>query len=172
MPKLNLGCGNDIRPGWINLDRKGLPGVNVVHDLETLPLPFPADTFDYILCQDVLEHVDCVALLREILRIMRDASILHIRVPHFTCAHAYGDPTHKNFFTSDTFGFFVTAGSNRDYYFDFAFSRMANLRIHFGPKAFRPIEYAVNLNRKMQRFYEASPLRIFPASNLEVDLIK
>ncbi len=93
MPKLNLGCGNEIRPGWINLDRKGLPGVDVVHDLETLPLPFPADTFDYILCQDVLEHVNCVALLREILRIMRDEGILHIRVPHFTCTHAYGDPT-------------------------------------------------------------------------------
>ena len=56
--KLNLGCGNDIRDGWINLDSAKLPGVNIVHDLEDLPLPFGDENFDYVLCQDVLEHVN------------------------------------------------------------------------------------------------------------------
>jgi SAM-dependent methyltransferase len=171
MQRLNLGCGTDIRSGWVNLDRSALPGVDVAHDIEQLPLPFSDDSFDYVLCQDVLEHVDCPALLSDIWRILRPGGTVHIRVPHFTSAQAYGDPTHKKFFTSETFDFFVT-DSPRSYYFDFSYARIEGVRIYFGPRAFRPIEWFVNLNRKIQRFYEGSPLRIFPASNVEVDLIK
>jgi SAM-dependent methyltransferase len=171
MKKLNLGSGPDIRVGWVNLDRLALPGVDVVHDIEHLPLPFPNDAFDYVLCQDVLEHVDYIPLLRDIWRIMRTGGTLHIRVPHFTSCNAYGDPTHKRFFNSDTFSFFV-AGNDRSYYFDFSFARMDALRIQFGPRAYLPVKWLVNRNRRTQTFYEASPLRIFPASNIEVDLIK
>ena len=171
MKRLNLGSGTDIRTDWVNLDRSALPGVNVVHDIEELPLPFPSDLFDYVLCQDVLEHVDYIPLLRDICRILRTGGTLHIRVPHFTCAHAYGDPTHKRLFSSDTFYFFV-AGNNRSYYFDFSFARIEALRICFGPRAYLPIQWFVNLSRRTQIFYEASPLRIFPASNVEVDLVK
>jgi hypothetical protein len=31
--RLNLGCGRDVRPNWVNLDRVSLPGVDVVHDI-------------------------------------------------------------------------------------------------------------------------------------------
>jgi len=34
MKKLNLGCGNDIRQGYINLDVAKLDGVDVVWDYE------------------------------------------------------------------------------------------------------------------------------------------
>ena len=170
--RLNLGCGADIRAGWINLDRAALPGVDVVHDIEQLPLPFPNNSFDYVLCQDILEHTDYIPLLRDIWRIMRPAGTLHIRVPHFTSSHAYGDPTHKRFFSSDNFYFFVASNTNRPYYFDFSFARIENLRIHFGPRAYQPIGWFVNRSRKMQTFYESSPLRSFPASNVEVDLVK
>ena len=55
-----------------------------MHDIEQIPLPFPDESFDYILCQDVLEHIDYVPLLRDIRRIMRTGASHHIRVPHFT----------------------------------------------------------------------------------------
>jgi SAM-dependent methyltransferase len=169
---LNLGAGTDIRPGWVNVDRSALSGVDVVHNMEQLPLPFPNESFDYVLCQDVLEHIDyIIPLLGDIWRIMRSGATLHIRVPHFTSSNAYGDPTHKRFFSADTFGFFV-ADNNRSYYFDFSFSRMEALHIHFGPRAYLLLEWFVNLSRKTQIIYEASPLRIFPASNVEVDLVK
>jgi SAM-dependent methyltransferase len=168
--KLNLGCGLDIKNGWINVDRVALPGVDVVHDLELLPLPFPDDHFEYILCQDVLEHLDFVNVLRDVRRILKTGGTVHIRVPHFTSPNAYSDPTHKKLFTSDTFRFFVPG--KRSYYFDFLFCRSQNLRIEFGPKAFKPISWMVNRSDRMQQFYEASPLRIFPAANIELDLIK
>ena len=36
--KLHLGCGHDIKPGWINHDLLDLPGVDIVHDLNELGL--------------------------------------------------------------------------------------------------------------------------------------
>jgi len=58
MKKPNIGCGRDIRKGWINVDKFDLPGVDVVHDIESLPLPFGEGGIEVVLCRDVLEHVD------------------------------------------------------------------------------------------------------------------
>src|ERR1700722_966941 len=131
MEALNLGCGDDIRTGWVNLDCAALPGVDIVHDLNDLPLPIDDATFYYVLCQDVLEHVEYPKLLREIWRILKPGGTVHIRVPHFTSPHAYTDPTHKNLFALDTFAFFVNSDNARNYYYDFSFAQMKNLSIRF-----------------------------------------
>lgn len=68
-PRLNLGCGTDIRRGFVNLDHCDLPGVDVVHDLQKLPLPFEDSSFELIICRDILEHLDYIPLLEEIHRI-------------------------------------------------------------------------------------------------------
>ena len=66
--RLNVGCGTDVRPDWVNLDIAPLPGVDVVHDLNDLPLPFEDERFAEIECRDVLEHLDYTRLLRELHR--------------------------------------------------------------------------------------------------------
>ena len=35
--KLNLGCGLDIKKGYINLDKSKLKGVDVAHDSDKYP---------------------------------------------------------------------------------------------------------------------------------------
>jgi hypothetical protein len=35
--KLNLGCGPDIREGYINIDVRELPGVDVCMDISDYP---------------------------------------------------------------------------------------------------------------------------------------
>ncbi|HCD53350.1 MAG TPA: hypothetical protein DEQ34_12945, partial [Balneolaceae bacterium] len=96
--KLNLGCGNDIREGWVNLDIAPLPGVDVVHNLEELPLPFEDEEFDHIRAQDILEHLEYIPLLKEIHRILKPGGTISIRVPHFTSRYNFNDPTHKKMF--------------------------------------------------------------------------
>jgi SAM-dependent methyltransferase len=174
--KLNLGCGTDIRPGFVNLDSAALPGVDVVHDLRELPLPFGDEEFDEVICQDVLEHLDYAPLLGEIHRVMQPGGRVWIRSPHFTSRAVYLDPTHRTAFSIDTLRFFVS-GSGRDYYFPFHFSRVESARITFHRYRGMPWNYAVealvNRSRAAQAYFEGSFLgRLFPASNVEVTLVK
>lgn len=174
MNKLNLGCGTDIRRGWTNVDAVSLPGVDVVHDLTYLPLPFPSASCDEIVCQDVLEHLDYIPLLREAHRLLVVGGKLHVRVPHFTSIYAFGDPTHRHFFAVETLKFFVK-DHERDYYFDFAFSEIT-VRLLFSKRVGRFWNYLVepfaNFNSRTAHFYEDTPLRIFPALNIGATLVK
>jgi ubiquinone/menaquinone biosynthesis C-methylase UbiE len=176
--KLNLGCGTDIRSGYINLDSAALPGVDVVHDLDNLPLPFADAQFDEVLCMDVLEHIELIPVLRELHRVTAPGGRVHIRSPHFTSRNFYVDPTHRKAFSIDTLRFFVrNGGTEREYYFDFAFSAEARAVITFMEKPSQPwgklISRLVNRSPRHQRYYESTGLsRLFPAFNVETTLIR
>lgn len=90
--RLNLGCGGDVREGWVNVDRFSGPGV-VRAELEDLP--FPDGAADEVLASHVLEHVvDFAKAWREIHRVLRVGGVLEARVP-------YGfntDPFHIRYF--------------------------------------------------------------------------
>jgi len=174
---LNLGCGTDVRPGWVNLDAASLPGVDVVHDLNRMPLPFDDGAFSLIHAKDVLEHVNYVEVLRELHRILASGGILKIQVPHFTSADNYIDPTHIRQFSIRTFDFFVANHPEaRPYYFDFAFAAIERRRINFfcGPLVWDYlVEPLVNLHFKIQKYYELTFLsRLFPAQNVEIVMRK
>jgi SAM-dependent methyltransferase len=174
---LNLGCGTDIREGWVNLDRARLPGVDVVHDLSCLPLPFADGEFTEICAKDVLEHLDYIPLLQELHRVLQVGGSLDVQVPHFTSAGNFIDPTHKRQFSIRTFEFFVAGGEYaRDYYFDFQFARLDHRRLTFlgGPLIWNKlISPLVNGHPKMQQYYELTFLsRLFPAENIVVRLVK
>ena len=179
--KLNLGCGTDIKPDWVNLDSSHLPGVDIVHDIAALPLPFPDGQFEEILCRDILEHLDYAPVLRDIHRIMAPGGLLRIRVPHFTSKHNFIDPTHKRLFSVNTFDFFVKNSAlkrERAYYFDFAFERVSSRRITFEHSSRiyaynRIVEWLANLSPRSQEIYESTaPSRLFPAYNIEITLVK
>jgi len=177
--RLNLGCGTDVRPGFVNLDVAPLPGVDVVHDLDVLPLPFEDEAFDEIVCQDVLEHVDLVGVLRECHRMLRDGGALHVQSPHFTSAAVHVDPTHRRGFSIETLQFFAASGrfGRRDYYFDFRFARLTAARITFHRYRWQPWNYVVeplvNRSAGMQRYYEETFLsRLLPAANVVATLVK
>jgi SAM-dependent methyltransferase len=181
--KLNLGCGKDIREGWVNLDISPIPGVDIVHNIEKLPLPFPDNSFDEILCHDILEHIHYIPVLRDIYRILAPGGILQVRIPHFTSKNNAVDPTHIRTFSVETLDFFVVDTYTRKraghYMFDFAFSRAArgpyvdferSTRLYWYN---RFIEKWVNKSRRRQRIYESTVLsRLFPAQNILITLVK
>ncbi len=73
--RLNLGCGSDIRPGYVNVDFRQLPGVDRIVDLSVFPWPFEDESADEILMLDFLEHFpysQTRRILLECHRVLRD----------------------------------------------------------------------------------------------------
>ena len=105
--KLNLGCGTDIRPDYVNLDSVVLKGVDMVHNLDSFPYPFEDNTFDEIVAINVLEHLpDTIKVMEELWRICRNGAKVIIRVPYWNSVDFVTDPTHRTFFSEYTFEFF------------------------------------------------------------------
>lgn len=170
--KLNVGCGLDVREGYVNLDYFKFKGVDVVHDINKFPLPFRDNSFAYVLLSHVLEHVeDPVATMKEIWRISKPGAVIEIGVPYFSGLNAVGDPTHKHFFAAKTFDFFEKKrlgdksyfAESSDFDFEIAYRRIVYSE-NFVLKIFNPL---INLNQKI---YERFFAYIFPAQTLEVKL--
>ena len=114
--KLHLGCGATILPGYVNLDKTKLPGVDVVHDLEKFPYPFKENSFDEILAKHVFAFFpDLLKVMEELHRIMKPNGVLKVVVPYYNSRAAHQDPLTKRFFTLDTFDYF-TQNSLYHYY--------------------------------------------------------
>lgn len=82
--KLNLGCGDDVRPDYLNIDfRKTHPNVIEV-DLSTYPWPFADRSAKEILMLDFLEHfpyANTAFILLECYRVLQDDGEVVIQVP-------------------------------------------------------------------------------------------
>jgi len=53
--RLNLGCGPNADPNYLNVDVRKFEGVDIVSDLRELK--FPSESFTEIMVKDVIEHV-------------------------------------------------------------------------------------------------------------------
>ena len=104
---LDLGCGKKKRPGSIGVDFSDRHDADIIHDLNVFPYPFPDNEFDEIYLDNVLEHLDNpIRVMEEIHRIGKTGSIVKIIVPYFRSLWACIDPTHKVFFTVNSFAYF------------------------------------------------------------------
>jgi predicted SAM-dependent methyltransferase len=84
MNGLNLGCGADVREGWVNVDIDARHDPDLVHDLEATPWPLPSGTFDRVLMDNVIEHLDPPRrpdILAECHRVLRPMGDLIMRWP-------------------------------------------------------------------------------------------
>jgi SAM-dependent methyltransferase len=98
---LDIGCGAAKVPGAIGLDLSPDTGADIVHDLDVFPYPVDDSSFDQILLQDVIEHVsEPIRVFEELHRIARPRARIQLRTPHFSSVLAYGDPTHRHYFSA------------------------------------------------------------------------
>lgn len=111
-PRVNLGCGNDVREGWVNVDKhhpEGLgegvlirePGeglspsaqgyaVLVPSRILTYLTSLEADRVGGVLLDNVLEHIERpLIVLREVARVCRPGARVVVRVPHHRAPGAY-----------------------------------------------------------------------------------
>ncbi len=98
---LDVGCGSSKLPGAVGLDISADTAADIVHDLDSVPYPIEDGSFDQILLQDVLEHVaEPIRVFEELHRIARPGARIQLRTPHFSSVLAYGDPTHRHYFST------------------------------------------------------------------------
>ena len=99
--RLNLGCGRDIKPGWVNVDVYG--DADVKHDLGVMPWPFDDNSTCDVMLHNVMEHLpDTCAVMRELYRICVNDAVIRIAVPHPLNDDFVSDPTHVSRITGRT----------------------------------------------------------------------
>ena len=83
--RLNLGCGSDIRDGYVNVDK--FPSSPDVVQAEFPVLPFAEGYADEVILSHVLEHfgyADGLTLCQEMVRVLKPAGMAFVEVPDIT----------------------------------------------------------------------------------------
>ncbi len=98
MLKFNMGCGQNRRPGYINVDAAAACGPDEVCDLEQTPWPWPDNCAEEVRFVHSLEHMGAdtksfLAIMTELYRICAPGAAVVIHAP---------DPRHRNFINDPT----------------------------------------------------------------------
>ena len=114
--KLNLGCSDDHRPGYVNVDIA--PPADQIVDLRE-SWPWGNSSIEEIIAWDCFEHLPSkIHTLNEAWRVLRPGGRLDMRVPAVALADgrvnvgAFADPTHRSFWTMDDRYYFLEQYNN------------------------------------------------------------
>ena len=80
--RLNIGCGANLLPGWINTDY--FPGKGIIFLNAARPFPFRANSMRYVFSEHMIEHIPYeqgVAMLRESYRVLASGGRIRIATP-------------------------------------------------------------------------------------------
>src|SRR6516162_6826939 len=86
--RLHIGAGTESLPGWINIDNRKLPGVDVVLDVRQ-GLSFR--DVEAIYAEHFLEHLtldEGLAFLADCRHALRDSGVLRLSTPNLDWVHA------------------------------------------------------------------------------------
>ena len=106
---MNLGCGNQIVPGYVNVDKYGRPDLSF--DLETFPWPWEDNSVGEVVLNHVLEHLgrtteDYFKIIQELYRICAPGARVPIAVPHPRHNDFISDPSHVRAITLEGLALF------------------------------------------------------------------
>ena len=172
--KINLGCGTDIRPGYVNVDKYRF-GDNIVHDIDRNGLRiFKDEQADYIIMSHIIEHIrNYKELVDECNRVLNDKGVLEMYYPHYSSNQAYTDPTHINHFSVFTFEYYTNKFSQWKYAKKH-FNRISKYIVFKkNPYIWNIIiEKIVNVNDFTLTVYEEIFAWVFPAGHCVIKLYK
>lgn len=100
--RLHLGCGQDYRDGWLNVDANPVVDPDVVADVTDTPWSFADDAAATVIeAHQLVEHLaDREAFFAEACRVLNHDGILRVSVP--LGANARSDDDHKTEWTYRT----------------------------------------------------------------------
>jgi hypothetical protein len=109
--KFDLGCGQDKQPGFISIDSRSLPGVDIVHNLEKYPYPLLDKTATLIKAGHIVEKINPVnqgfiRFMNEMWRILKYDGQLLISSYYAGSAGYWSDPCNINGCTQHTWFYF------------------------------------------------------------------
>jgi predicted SAM-dependent methyltransferase len=121
--QLNLGCGLNLKPGWVNIDLGKFADLQL--DLRE-PFPFPDNSAAFIYSEHVFEHFsypeEAGHILSESLRVLRPGGVFSIGVPDSEMAiGAYGNEDND----------FFRISRDRGWHPAWCTTRMHHLNYHF-----------------------------------------
>jgi hypothetical protein len=106
--RVNLGCGNKRREGFIGVDVGDFPAVDVRQDVMSYLRGLPNASVAEVYSRHFLEHLEPTAfgqLLDEVDRVLQPGGRVHFIVPHYSNPYFYSDPTHRLPFGVHTFSY-------------------------------------------------------------------
>jgi SAM-dependent methyltransferase len=137
MIRLNLGAGTRRDPGWTHVDMAG-DGLDTIHDLTVLPLPYASDTCEAVVLHhvlDLLPFADGIRLLGDIARILRPDGWLRVSSADLLAGVRAGLAGDKDWFVQprgtldETLGYFLLqGGARRSYWTDEMLAAALNLQ--------------------------------------------
>jgi len=105
--QLDIGGGGNPQQGYVNMDIRDLPTVDIVHDLEdSSGFPLPDNCVNRVLCSHILEHIcpkKLLFVMSEIHRVCKDHAQVLISVPYAGSTGSFQDPSHCGYFNEITF---------------------------------------------------------------------
>jgi hypothetical protein len=109
--KLDLGCAESKRDGWVGIDVRELPGVDIVWDLEDIPWPLPDECAQVAIMGCLLPHINpakfgTIKFMNELWRVMKFDCQIAISMPYGDSEVAKADPTHCQYFVEQSFLYF------------------------------------------------------------------
>lgn len=107
--RLNLGCSDQLLPGYINCDL--VKPCDVIVDL-SCRWPWPDSSVDEIRAHDIFEHLPSkIHTMNEAWRVLKLGGRLDLKVPTTAGFGAFQDPTHQSWWTpNDLFYYSVDPG--------------------------------------------------------------
>lgn len=121
---IDIGCSMGKLEGAIGIDLRRHPlldkslTTDIIGNIND-PFPIKSNSFDLILANNIIEHVqNVVTTMEEIHRIGKKNSLVVIRTPHFSHPESYRDPTHRWSFTWETFDYFIEGDPKSSMYTD------------------------------------------------------
>lgn len=100
--KIDIACGaNKQGPEWVGIDFQKLPGVDIVHDIETYPWPIPSGCAEIVVGSHIAEHINPAKLgfihwMNEIWRVLKPGGQLMLALPYGVSFGYVQDPSHVN----------------------------------------------------------------------------
>lgn len=110
--RLDIGCGHNKQEGFVGMDRQSMNGtVDIVHDWNDIPWPFPDGSVLVAVASHVIEHVNpadggFLRWMDELWRVMKEGGEVALSLPHGSSQGYLQDPTHCNACNEATFAYF------------------------------------------------------------------